>query len=118
MALQLQGFLAGPLARLFWQVQGFSWSALRRAGFHLTWAISPINNPDNWVGAWVLWIGGGLGGEVAIEAVVTNRWLVGIFGKWGLKSGQNLVWRSVETFETVHGKPFYTRAGIYPLAAS
>jgi hypothetical protein len=64
-----------------------------------------------------LWIGGGLGGEEAVEVVGATRWLDGILGKWGLKRGQNLVWRSVKTFETVHGKPFYKRAGIYPLAA-
>ena len=61
-------------------------------------------------------IRGGLGGEEAVEVVGTNRWLDGMFGKLGLIGGQNLVWRSVETFETVHGKPFYTRAGINPLA--
>ena len=60
---------------------------------------------------------GGLGGQIAVEVVGTNRWLDGIFGKLGLKRGQNLVWGSDETFETVHGKPFYTRAGVYPLAA-
>ena len=64
-----------------------------------------------------MWFGGGLGGEEAVEVVGTNRWLDGIFGKLGLIGGQNLVWGSDETFETVHGKPFYTRAGIYPLAA-
>ena len=63
-------------------------------------------------------IRGGLGGEEAVEVVGAKRWLDGIFGKLGLVWGQNLVWGSVKTFETVHGKPFYTRAGIYPLAAS
>ena len=62
-------------------------------------------------------IRGGLGGEEAVEVSGAVRWLDGIFGKLGLIGGQNLVWGSVETFETVHGKPFYTRAGIYPLAA-
>ena len=74
-------------------------------------------NPGNWAGGCVFWLVGGLGGEEAVEVVGANRWLDGIFGKLGLEWGQNLVWRSVETFETVHGKPFYTRAGIYPLAA-
>jgi hypothetical protein len=64
-----------------------------------------------------LWIRGDSGGDEAVEVVGAARWLDGILGKWGLKRGQNLVWRSVETFETVHGKPFYTRAGVYPLAA-
>jgi hypothetical protein len=63
----------------------------------------------------VVW--GGLGGEEAVEVVGANGWLDGIFGKLGVIGGQNLVWGSDETFETVHGKPFYTRAGIYPLAA-
>ena len=63
----------------------------------------------------VVW--GGLGGEEAVEVVGATRWLDGILGKWGLKTSQNTVCRSVKTFETVHGKPFYKRAGIYPLAA-
>ena len=62
-------------------------------------------------------IRGGLGGEEAVEVIGAVRWLDGMVGKLGLIGGQNLVWGSVETFETVHGKPFYIRAGIYPLAA-
>ncbi len=76
-----------------------------------------LNQPRQlgWCMGFVIW--GGLGGEEAVEVVGANRWLDGIFGKWGLIGGQNLVWGSIKTFETVHGKPFYTRAGIYPLAA-
>ena len=33
----------------------------------------------------VVW--GGLGGQIAVEVVGTNRWLDGIFGKLGLIGG-------------------------------
>ena len=60
---------------------------------------------------------GGLGGEEAVEVVGAARWLDERIGEVGLKTSQNTVCRSVKTFETVHGKPFYKRAGTYPLAA-
>ena len=110
--------MAGPSARLFWQVQGFSWSASRRLGSGLTYALPPQANSDNWVGECVLWISGGSGGQIAVEVVGAARWLDERIGKLDLKRGQNLVCRSVKTFETVHGKPFYTRAGLLLLAAS
>lgn len=64
-----------------------------------------------------MWIRGGSGGEEAVEIVGAARWLDERIGELGLISVHNLVCLIVKTFKTGHGKPFYKRAGVYPLAA-
>ena len=60
---------------------------------------------------------GGSGDEEAVEVVGAARWLDERIGKLVLISVHNLVCLIVKTFETVHGKPFYKRAGVLLLAA-
>ena len=62
-----------------------------------------------------MWIGGGLGGEEAVEVVGATRWLDGILGKWGLISVRNLLCLIGKTLKTVHGKPFYKGLGYFSL---
>ena len=74
MQLQVrQVVIPASQALILLQLQVFSWSAYRRAGFHLTYALPPQANPDNWVGSWVLWIGSGLGGEVSVSNALDGR---------------------------------------------